>query len=261
MTADREILRRLLESVEGGEPVALVTVVQTSRSVPRHAGSKMLVFNDRRQIGTIGGGEMESRVLDAAVASLVDGRTQQMDFDLIDPSSGDPGVCGGSVSLYVEPFMSQPNLMIIGCGHVGKALAELAHWLGFHVTAVDDRAELATADNVPTADVVLSGTFPDVFSQLATNNQTHVVLVTRSVGLDTDVIPALLESNPRSIGVMGSQRRWQTTREKLVVAGIDEEMLDRVMSPVGLDIEAETPEEIALSILAEIVQLRRSSNT
>lgn len=251
------LLRELVATTDAGRPVLLATVIDTSRSVPRHAGAKMLVYPDREQVGTVGGGEMEARVIDAALESLADGRPRRLDFDLVDPTSGDPGVCGGRVSVYLEPYMPKPQLVVIGCGHVGRAVIELAHWLGYRVTALDDRSEVADPDALVGADSVLAGPYADTLAEVALGEDTDVVLVTRNVAVDLDVLPIVLASPIRSIGVMGSARRWATTRAKLEErGGIDADALDRVRSPVGLQIDAETPEEIALSILAELVDDR-----
>jgi xanthine dehydrogenase accessory factor len=256
---DDRLLRELLAATGDGRRVVLATVVGTERSVPRHAGAKMLVFADGGQTGTIGGGEMESRVIAAAAEALRERRPRQMEFDLVDPASGDAGVCGGTVTVYLEPYMPQPQLVVIGCGHVGRAVVELAHWLGYHVTALDDRAEIADPDALSGADEVLAGPYAETLGRVALGDDTHVVLVTRNVAVDLDVLPIVLASPVRSIGVMGSTRRWSTTRGKLEameLPGIDADALDRVRSPIGLDIDAETPEEIALSILAELVDGR-----
>ncbi len=125
-------------------------------------------------------------------------------FDLVDPAHGDPGVCGGSATIYLEPFMPQPHLLVIGCGHVGAAVVELAHWLGFRVTAMDDRADVADATLLPDADVVLAGPLGESLQQVVIDDATHVVLVTRNVMVDAEVLPIVLESPARSIGVMGS---------------------------------------------------------
>jgi len=252
------ILRELLDAIAEGEPVALATVVATRRSVPRHAGTKMLVYGDGRQSGTIGGGEMEARVVTEAVASLADGRTRVLDYQLVEPTSGDPGVCGGEVQIYLEPHMPAPTITVIGCGHVGRAVADLAHWLGYRVVATDDRPELATSELMPHADVVIGGPLTDALAQAPVTADTHVVVVTRNVDLDVEILPALVATEARSIGVMGSRRRWETTRGRLLEAGVAEADLERVVAPIGLDLHAETPQEIALSILAQIVQLRRA---
>jgi len=252
---NHELVRIALAAVDRGESVVVATVVDTDRSVPRHAGSKMLVFGDRRQVGTIGGGEMEARVIDEAVEALIAGTPRLMNFDLVDPAAGDPGVCGGTVTLYLEPLMPEANIVIVGCGHVGKAVADLAHWLGYGVTALDDRADLAIAELLPTADQVLAGPVADLIGQATIHGGTHIVLVTRNLAVDVEAIPAALATSARSIGVMGSKRRWGITRQKLIDAGVPVAQLDRVRSPIGLAINAETPEQIALSILAEITAL------
>ncbi len=252
------ILRELLSAIEAGEAVALATVVDTRRSVPRHAGTKMLVYRDGRQTGTVGGGEMEARVIDEAVAALTDGRTRVLEYQLVEPASGDPGVCGGEMQIYLEPHMPAPTIFVVGCGHVGRAVAELAHWLDYRVVATDDRAELATPELVPDADVVVGGPLADALEQAPVTDDTHVVVVTRNVDLDLQILPLLVATPARSIGVMGSRRRWETTRRRLVEAGVSEDDLARIVAPIGLELHAETPAEIALSILAEIVQLRRA---
>ena len=259
MTTDRTIVRALADALDEGVAVVMATVIDTEHSVPRHAGAKMLVYADGLQVGTIGGGEMESRVRGAAADALATGRPTSLTFDLVDPAHGDPGVCGGSATIYLEPFMPQPHLLVIGCGHVGAAVVELAHWLGFRVTAMDDRADVADPALLPDADVVLAGPLGESLQQTVIDGATHVVLVTRNVVVDAEVLPIVFDSPARSIGVMGSERRWATTRAKLVDAGIAGEQLDRVTSPIGLDINAETPAEIALSIMTEIVGLRQAA--
>ena len=250
-----ELVRIALDAVDRGEPVVVATVVDTDRSVPRHAGSKMLVFADRRQVGTIGGGEMEARVIDTAVDVLSSGAPRLMNFDLVDPAAGDPGVCGGTITLYLEPLLPEANIVIVGCGHVGKAVADLAHWLGYRVTAIDDRVELATPEQVPNADEVLAGPIAETLATARITSRTHVVLVTRNLAVDLEAIPAALATPARSIGVMGSTRRWGITSQKLIDAGVAADELERVRSPIGLEISAETPEQIAVSILAEITAL------
>ena len=145
--------------------------------------------------------------------------------------------------------------MIVGCGHVGKAVADLAHWLGYGVSALDDRPELATPEQLPTADQVLAGPVAEMIGQATITGQTHIVLVTRNLAVDLEAIPAALATPARSIGVMGSARRWGITRQKLIDAGIAPDQLDRVRSPIGLGINAETPQQIAVSIMAEITAL------
>jgi len=259
VVTDHSIMSVLADAVDAGRPVVLATVIRTSRSVPRRAGSKMLVWPDGAQVGTVGGGEMESRVRVEAAEALTDGRSRVIDYDLLDPAGGDPGVCGGAVTIHLEPFMSRPTVLVVGCGHVGRAVIDLSHWLGFRVVAVDDRAELADTAEVPNADVVVVGSIADAMATAAVDDQTHAVLVTRSTALDIETIPPLLATPVRSIGVMGSARRWHTTEAALREAGLADTDLARVTAPIGVEIGAETPEEIALSIMGQIIAGRRGA--
>ncbi len=251
------LLRQLVAAVDRGESVARVVVVDAARSVPRRAGASMLVWGDGTTVGTVGGGEMEARAVREAGEALVDGRPRRLRYELLDPGVGDPGVCGGEVELYVEPHQGDPIVYVIGCGHVGRAVVDLAHWLGFRVVATDDRAELVTEQSVPHADVRIAGPMAEALSVASMNANTDVVVVTRNVAVDLEILPLILATSARSIGVMGSRRRWATTRAALIAGGLTEGELDRVRSPIGIEIAAETPEEIAVSILAEIVDSRR----
>ncbi len=253
-----ELLRELLAAIDASEPVALATVVETWRSVPRHAGSKMLVWADGRSSGSVGGGEMEARVIAEACLALTDGCTRLLHYELLEPGSGDPGVCGGDVAVYVEPYVPDPTVLVVGCGHVGREVASLAHWLGLRVVATDDRPEMVTRDRLPDADILIAGPVTDAIGVVRAD-QTHAVVVTRSLQVDLDVVPPLLAAGMRSVGVIGSSRRWQTTRAQLLSRGIPACDLDRVRTPIGLELGAETPREIAMSILAEVVALHRGA--
>ena len=249
------LLRELVDAVEARRPVVMATVVAASRSVPRRPGSKMLVYADGSISGSIGGGEMEARVVREAMDVLTERRPRRLSYSLLDPRSGDPGVCGGEVELYLEPHMPQTTVYVIGIGHVGRAVVELADWLGYRVVAWDDRAEVT--DGLDGADEVFAGTLDDAMAACPPDEHSRVVMVTRNVDLDVQILPVLLATGVPTIGLMGSNRRWSTTRQRLVDAGVDEADLDRVHSPVGVEISAETPAEIAVSILAEVIGLER----
>src|SRR5512139_1089386 len=139
--SDHTVFDALSDARKSGQSCVLAIVIRAQGSVPRHAGSKALIFPDGRLVGTIGGGEMESRVIAEAGKVLQSGEPSILHYELADPQSGDPGVCGGQVDIYMEPIVPEPTVLVIGCGHVGQALVELAHWLGFHVIASDDREE------------------------------------------------------------------------------------------------------------------------
>lgn len=251
-----QILQALVAAQAAGEPVVLATVVRARGSVPRHAGAKMLVYANGRFQGTIGGGEMEARVLREAAELFSSPKSRLITYSLVDPQRGDPGLCGGEVEIYLEPYMPPATIFIFGCGHVGQAVAYLAHWLGYRVVVSDDRAELATPEVVPQADLHLPGDFAQALAQCPPTANTFVVLVTRNVALDRQILPLVLRTPAPYVGVMGSRRRWAETRSLLLQDGLNEAALARVYSPIGLELNAETPAEIAVSILAQIMQLR-----
>jgi xanthine dehydrogenase accessory factor len=253
---DRRVLRELSEAVAGGAPVVLATVVATRRSVPRHAGAKMLVYMDGRLTGTVGGGEMESRVIDEARKLFSTRNPRLLDYALVDPSRGDPGVCGGEVQIYLEPFMPAHTIVVIGAGHVGRAVVDLADWLGYRTVVIDDRPERLTEEEMPNAGQRLTGSIADALGGLDITEDTSVAVVTRSVDKDVEAIPLLLQTEAHYIGVMGSERRWREVTTRLAAIGLGESELERVHVPIGLDINAETLEEIAVSILSEIIRAR-----
>ncbi|MEE2767974.1 MAG: XdhC family protein [Actinomycetota bacterium] len=256
---DPRILNRLAELLADGQPAVLATVVATSRSVPRQPGAKMLIVGDGRRIGTVGGGEMEARVEAEARTALADGRTRLLNYRLVDPDDGDPGVCGGEVTIHLEPHMPPATVVVIGCGHVGRAVADLARWLGYRVVASDDRPEVA--EDFSDADLVVLGSITELLGQVNLTSRDHAIVVTRNTDLDVVNLPHLLATEVGTIGVMGSKRRWETTRTSLEESGVDGTDLDRVVSPVGIDVGAETPEEIAVSIMAQIVEADRGTDT
>jgi len=234
-------------------PVVLTTVVATEGSVPRHVGTKMIVHPDGTTIGTVGGGRVEACIRDDALLALADGVPQVRRYTLNDPERGDPGVCGGTMTVYLEPYMPSPTIFIIGCGHIGRAVVDLAHWLGYHTVAVDDRADRVTEEAMPNADVRFNGSVGEAIQEHPISEGTSVVLVTRSHSLDAQIVPKLLQTNASYIGVMGSERRWAMTRARLVEAGVSDAALDRIHVPIGIDIGAETVEQIAVSIMSEII--------
>lgn len=257
---DRQVLQELLAAQGRREAVVLAVVIRDQGSVPRHAGSKMLIYGDGRTLGSVGGGEMESRVVAAAKQALRDGKPRVVPYSLVDPQRGDPGVCGGNVDIYVEPYPAPYTLLVLGCGHVGRALAALGKWLGFRVIAWDDREELATRQNVPDADIVFSGPPADVAAAQPLDERTFVAVVTRNVGVDRQLLPGLLQTPAAYIGAMGSRRRWEETRRLLLEDGLAPEDLARVISPIGLEINAESPNEIAVSIMAQIIMTQRGGD-
>lgn len=235
---------------------ALCTIIDTQGSTPRHEGSKMLVREDGSFIGSVGGGEVENRVRKEALESLMDGKIRLLKYSMVDPAAGDPGVCGGTLEVYVEPILPKPLLVVIGGGHVGKALVILGKFLDFRVAVSDDRPEFCTPEASPGADEFYCIPMAQLPEKLKITPHTYLVLTTRGSNVDIEGMKPLLASPAKYIGVIGSKRRWITTRKALIAQGIPESRLDEVHSPIGLELKAETPEEIAVSIMAEIIMVR-----
>ncbi len=249
------IYSELVELERNNLTGAVCTIIRSKGSTPRHATSKMLVYPDGHISGTVGGGEVESRVIKEALEAIGERTPRLLSYNMANPERGDPGVCGGQVEIYVEPVIPKPVLVVVGVGHVGKAVAHLAKWLGFIVAVSDDRPEFCNPQAVPSADQFYPVSLYDLPGQLNITPWTYLVLTTRGMNIDVDGLPALLNSPAAYVGVIGSKRRWATTKKKLVEMGVASKALEQVHSPIGIEIYAETPEEIAVSIMAEIIKL------
>ena len=261
MDDTRAVFQAVLEAQQRGEAAALATVIRTQGSVPRHPGSKMLVRADGSFVGTVGGGAMEGRVIALALRVIRSGTAETGSYALNDIGAGDPGVCGGSIEVFVEPLTVAPQLVVIGMGHVGKALAELAKWADFRVVVCDDRAEMCTPEAVPGMDQYVVCKPSDVAAHMRIDAHTYVAAVTRGLPVDIGLIPALLQTDAAYIGLIGSRRRWALTVKALEAEyGLRPSQLSRVIAPIGLELQAETPKEIAVSILAQIIMHRRGGS-
>jgi len=257
---NENLYKLIAAALERGESLALCTITEARGSTPRHAGSKMLVYEDGSFVGTVGGGELEHRVLGEALEALRTGQPTKLNYSMTDPARGDPGVCGGQVEVYVEPILPKEKIVVIGGGHVGKAVAHLAKWLGYAVAVSDDRAEFCTPEMNPGIEEFYPVPMAELPKHLILNRSTALILTTRGSNVDVLGLPSLLESKAGYIGVIGSRRRWAATVEGLKAKGVSEAAIARIHSPIGLELNAETPEEIAVSILAEIIMLKHGGD-
>ncbi len=248
------VQRALVDALETATPAALATVVKTLGSSPRAVGAKMLVYADGRIVGSVGGGDMERRVIRSAQTAIQEGKPQYLDFKLSHPERGDPMVCGGEMEIYVEPLLMTPTLLIVGAGHVGAACAELAKFLGFRVVVLDDRPDFLSREKFPTADELHAGDLVPLLEAHEITPQTYVLLVTRDHNLDAALLRVVIHQPAAYIGMLGSKRRVLTVFGMLKQEGAPPGLLARVHAPVGLEIDAETPQEIAVSIMAEIIK-------
>jgi len=250
-----EIVRLKKERV----PSALATIVQCIGSSPQKEGAKMLVRDDGTILGTLGGGCLETEVIQVAKMAIKDGSPRTIPFELTEKHGG--LVCGGKVLVYIEPVIPDPDLVILGAGHVGKALSKLAGFAGFKVTVTDDRAEYANRENIPDADHILVTGFTEVFSHIVPARNSYVVIATRGHNHDLEALRAVLDTDARYIGLLGSRRKRALLFKTLEEEGHSKDSLSRIITPVGLDIGSVTPEEIAISIMAQIIKARRGNAT
>ena len=257
MTTIYQALAQLEEQNQAG---VLCTIIRSQGSTPRHTNSKMLVYQNGSIIGSIGGGELENRVIQEAELILKDRSSKIITYQMTDPSRGDPGICGGQVDIYMEPILPKPTLLVIGSGHVGKAVAHLASWLGFHVVINDDRPEFCNLEAVPEAKQFFPVSITELVEQFNITPWTYIVLTTRGSQVDVAGLPVLLKSPAPYIGVIGSKRRWEITCKELLAQGLSEVDLEQVKSPIGFELNAETPEEIAVSIMAEVLMIYRNGS-
>ncbi len=253
-----DFLDRLVEAKKDGKAVALCVVIDTKGAVPRHAGSKMLVYTDGHTEGSVGGGELESRTVNAALESLKDGRSKLVEHSLSaeDPTSA--GVCGGEVKVYIEPQVMQPILLILGAGHVGQAVARIGQLLDFRVIVSDDRTELCSSDVMPGKLEFLPMPMAEIPKHLEIDERVYIVGVTRGSSVDVEGLGPILEGSPAYIGLLGSKNRWAATKQGLIERGVSPEKIAKIKSPIGIYIKAETPDEIAISILAEVIERLKS---
>jgi len=250
------IYKKINQILAEEESAALCTIIKSSGSAPRHVGTKMLVLSDGTFMGTIGGGEVEDLVFQEAFDTMLTQQVKVLKYQLVDPKRGDPGACGGTMEIIVEPILPNPKVIIIGGGHVGKATAHLAKFLGFRVAVSDDRVDLCTPEINPDADEFFPMPMKDLVDHAKITSTTYIILTTRGSNVDVAGLKPLLETQAAFIGVIGSKRRWSLTKKGLLEQGVDPKELEKIHSPLGLELQAETPEEIAVSIMAEIIMLR-----
>ncbi len=252
-----DIYQEINKIVAAGEEAALVTVISASRSTPRRVGAKMLVRPDGSIVGTIGGGAVEATSIRMAMEAIKLRKTERRIFNLVPDQ--EPGmVCGGEMEVLIEPILQTPTIYIFGGGHIGLVLAKISKLLDFNVVVIDDRAEFATQERFPDANLIVCEDFVKAFSRLKIDSQSYLVIVTHGHKKDEQVLEQALRTSARYIGMIGSKSKIKTVFNNLLAKGVDNRSLEAVHTPIGLEIYAETPEEIAISILAEIIKVRRT---
>jgi xanthine dehydrogenase accessory factor len=254
---NREVFAAVADALERGEPAALVTIVSTTGSTPQRVGAKMLVFADGRIVGTIGGGCYENDAFGKAREAILTRAPQLVHYELDDDFAQETGlVCGGQMDVYIEPIEPSPELFVIGAGHVAYHLARVAHEVGFRVHVVDDREKFANTERFPTAVEIIVEHIPTWIAHASIPAHAYAVIVTRGHNNDLDALRALAPRELRYLGLIGSRAKVARIYEALTDEHMPAEFLERVHAPIGLDIGAVTPQEIAVSILAELIAVK-----
>jgi xanthine dehydrogenase accessory factor len=243
-----EIARMHRDGVTG----VVATVVAVGGSTPRSAGAKMIVYADGRTLGTVGGGAVESEIIERARSMAGSRDPALLSFDLGPDLSM---ACGGRMDVFLEPISAGARVVVIGGGHCGQAVAAVARQAGFRVSVVDDRADMVSAERFPGAERRLVGG-TEVLGDLGLDGDSFVVIVTRGHRFDKDWLKVVLPLRPRYVGMIGSEEKVRAAFEDLAREGVAASDLEAVHAPIGLDIGAETPDEIAVSVVAELVAVR-----
>jgi xanthine dehydrogenase accessory factor len=254
---NREVFAAVADALERGEPAALVTIVSTTGSTPQRVGAKMLVFADGRIVGTIGGGCYENDAFWKAREAITHRRPQLVRYELSDDFAQETGlICGGQMDVYIEPIEPSPELYIVGAGHVGFHLARLAGEVGFQVHVIDDREKFANRERFPMAVEVVADDIPAWLARTTLPAHAYVVIVTRGHTNDLEALRALAPRDLRYLGLIGSRAKVARIYDQLLADHMPADQLRHVHAPIGLDIGAVTPQEIAVSILAELIAVK-----
>lgn len=254
---NEEVFRAVHDVLQRGESAALVTIISTEGSTPQRVGAKMLVYADGRIVGTIGGGCYENDAFGKARHALKTRKPLVAKYELADDFAEESGlICGGQMEVYIDPLESSPHLYLVGAGHVSYHLGRLASIVGFRVHVIDDREKFSNRERFPDADEVVIDEIPAWIEKTEIPAHAYAVILTRGHRHDLDALRALATRELRYLGLIGSKAKVARLHDALRENGIRIVNPDRLYAPVGLDIGAITPEEIAVSILAELIAIK-----
>jgi xanthine dehydrogenase accessory factor len=245
-----------------GQKCALATIVQVRGSIPSFESAKLLVREDGSMVGTIGGGCVEAEVWNAAREVIASEKPKHMNFSLGQDAAYDNGlICGGQLDVFVEPVIPQPAAYIFGAGHISKSLSKVADLAGFRTIVIDDREMFANRDRFPEADEIYAEEYESVFSKLPVNETSYIVIVTRGHRDDMRVLKWAVGTSARYIAMIGSKRKVINVIRELEKEGIPPSAFERIFAPMGFEIGAVTPEEIAVAVVAEMIAVRRNPDS
>ncbi|MGI6097567.1 MAG: XdhC family protein [Dethiobacteria bacterium] len=253
----RTLLEEAVRCLKDNKPAALATVIRAAGSTPVRVGAKMLVYADGTIQGSIGGGKLEAQVIEEARQAILSRKPNFFEYRLkADDAAGLGMVCGGEVSVFIEPLFSAPELLIAGAGHISQYLSQLGKMLGFQVVVVDDREDFANKERFPEADRLIVNNIEQTLAEYEISANTFIVIVTRGHQYDQEALEKVLDSEAAYFGMIGSREKVKTVFDNLRSKGFKEELLNKVYAPIGLKLGGKNPAEIAVSIIAEILQVR-----
>ena len=253
-----DIYEQIVQLRQQGRRGAVATIVNVRGSVPSFETAKMLIRDDGSIVGTVGGGCVEAEVWQAAREVMESEKPRTITFNLNQNPKYDTGlVCGGTLDIFIEPVLPPALLYIFGAGHVALSLYETSRRAGFDVTVIDDRESYANRERFPEAKDVIAEDFDLAMGRISPSETSYIVIVTRGHRDDMRVLRWAVQTRARYVGMIGSKRKTMTIFRELVKEGLSESLFEPVHAPVGLDIGAITPEEIAIAITAELVAVRR----
>lgn len=257
-----DIYEEILRLRRLGQKSALATIVQVNGSIPSFESAKMLVREDGTIVGTVGGGCVEADVWTAAREVIETEKPKHLTFTLGHDASYDTGlICGGQLNVFVEPVIPAPRAFIFGGGHVSKSLSKVGQIAGFETVIIDDREAFANKERFPEADEIHSGDYEDVFPKLTIHTSSYIVIVTRGHRDDMRVLRWAVGTPAKYICMIGSRRKTISIVHTLEQEGFRREQFERIFAPMGLEIGAITPEEIAVSVVAEMIAVRRAPSS
>jgi xanthine dehydrogenase accessory factor len=255
-----DVFEELVRLRNLGQKCALATIVEVRGSIPSYETAKLLVREDGSMIGTIGGGCVEAEVWNAAREVIATEKPKHLTFNLGQDAAYDNGlICGGQLDVFVEPVMPVPHAFIFGAGHISKSLSKVATLAGFSTVVVDDREAFANAERFPEATAVHAAEYEEVFPSLAINETSFVIIVTRGHRDDMRILKLAIGTPARYISMIGSKRKVLNVVKELEREGLPRAAFERIHAPMGLDIGAISPEEIAISVVAEMIAVRRAA--
>lgn len=259
---NQEVFAALNDALKRGEEVALVTIVSSVGSTPQRVGAKMLVYADGRTVGTIGGGCYENEAFWKAREAIKNRKPVNLRFELNDDFAQETGlVCGGQMEVFVEPIEPSPAVYVFGAGHVGYFVGKMAYEVGFHVHMIDDREKFASAERFGEGIDVIVDHIPTWIETHPMPSTAYAVIVTRGHTHDLDAVRALATRPLRYLGLIGSKAKVKRIFDALIEEGLPADALKGIHAPIGLDIGAITPQEIAVSILAELIAVKHGKIT